>query len=112
MEQVLIKMARQLDSFDEASLNGLWDKYAHLVNNFEPTQRWQEAVLILSFIQAKRWKNQLFNTKWTARTRLDFLDKPSLAPQPFHLEFPSEEILEDKPKAKILPFKPSRKETE
>ena len=108
MEQLLIKMARQLDALDEASLSGLWDKYAHFVNNFEPTQRWQEAVLILSFIQAKRWKNQLFNTKWAARTRLDIIDKPEMAPQTFHLELEGEEIPENKPKAKVLPFKPKR----
>ena len=28
MEQLLIKMARQLDALDEASLLALWDKYA------------------------------------------------------------------------------------
>ena len=61
MEQLLIKMARQLDALDEASLLALWDKYAVIVSHFEPTKRWEEAALVFSFIQAKRWKNQLFN---------------------------------------------------
>lgn len=73
MEQLLLKMAKQLDSIDEASLDNLWEKYAQIVNNFEPTTRWEEAVLVLSFIQAKSWKNQLFNTQWAMRSKLSAL---------------------------------------
>ncbi len=71
MEELLKKMAQQLDNLDEASLTHLWTKYARIVDNFEPTKRWEEAVLILSFIQAKYSKNQLFNYHWTVRTRLE-----------------------------------------
>ena len=46
MEQLLIKMARQLDALDEASLLALWDKYAVIVSHFEPTKRWEEAALV------------------------------------------------------------------
>ncbi len=70
MEELLKKMAKQLDSLDEASLMSLRDKYIRIVDNFEPTERWQEAVLILSFIQSMMWKNQLFNYHWSARTKL------------------------------------------
>ena len=73
MEQLLLKMAKQLDSLDEASLENLWEKYAQIVNNFEPTTRWEEAVLVLSFIQAKSWKNHLFNTQWAMRSKLSAL---------------------------------------
>lgn len=73
MEQLLLKLARQLDSLDEASLDNLWEKYARIVNNFEPTARWEEAVLVLSFIQAKSWKNQLFNTQWAMRSKISAL---------------------------------------
>lgn len=69
MEQMLIKLARQLDTLDEASLMSLWDKYAALVSRFEPTKRWEEAALVFSLIQAKRWKNQLFNQQWAAQAR-------------------------------------------
>lgn len=69
MEEMLLKMARQLDTLDQASLESLWEKYAQIVNAFEPTQRWEEAVFVLSFIQAKYWKNQLFNTQWAMRTK-------------------------------------------
>ena len=69
MEQLLQKMARQLDSMDQASLDNLWEKYANIVNEFEPSKQWEEAVLILSFIQAKNWKNQLFNTQWMMRSK-------------------------------------------
>lgn len=61
MEHMLQKMARQLNAFDEASLMALWDKYATIVERFEPTKRWEEAALVFSLIQAVRLKNQLFN---------------------------------------------------
>jgi len=64
MEKALLKMARQLRSLDEASLMSMWDKYAEIVRDFEPSERWEEAVLVLSFIQSVRMKNQLFNHHW------------------------------------------------
>lgn len=65
MEKLLLKLARQLDSLDEASLMALWSKYATIASRYEPTKRWEEACLIFSLIQAKRWKNQLFNYNWS-----------------------------------------------
>jgi hypothetical protein len=64
VEQVLLKLARQLRAFDEASLMALWDKYAEAVGHFEPSQRWEESVLVLAMIQGMRFKNQLFNYHW------------------------------------------------
>ena len=64
MEKLLEKLARQLDSIDEASLMALWSKYATITSRFEPTKRWEEACLIFSLIQAKHFKNQLFNYCW------------------------------------------------
>jgi hypothetical protein len=64
-------LADKLLSLDEASLLCLWDKYYALVQKFEPTKRWEQAVLILSMIQGVRWKNQLFNVKWLHLTRLE-----------------------------------------
>lgn len=61
MEHMLLKLARQLNNYDEASLTGLWERYARLVQEFEPSRRWEEAALVFSFIQAVRMKNQLFN---------------------------------------------------
>ncbi len=69
MEQLLLKIARQLDAVDEASLMALWDVYAEKVQRFEPTKRWEEAALIFSLIQAKRWKNQLFNYQWATQLK-------------------------------------------
>ena len=66
MERVLQKLAHQLASYDEASLLALWDKYAAIVTDFEPTRRWEEAVLIFGFIQSVRMKNQLFNRNLAA----------------------------------------------
>ena len=65
VEKVLQKLARQLNEFDEASLASLWERYAGQVEQFEPSKRWEEAALILSFIQAVRFKNQLFNFNWS-----------------------------------------------
>lgn len=69
MEHLLLKLARQLDAMDEASLMALWDKYAAIVGRFEPTRRWEEAALVFSLIQGKRWKNQLFNQQWAQQAR-------------------------------------------
>ena len=57
MEKLLARIARQLDAVDEASLMSLWNKYATIASRFEPTKRWEEAVLIFSLIQAKHMKN-------------------------------------------------------
>ena len=101
MEQLLLKMARQLDGLDEASLLALWEKYATIVEHFEPTKRWEEAALVLSFIQAKHWKNQLFNYQWSKNLKPG-TPAPSL-PVPEHPE-------ERKPsrRATVIPFHPDR----
>ncbi len=106
MEQLLRKLARQLDTLDEASLMALWDSYAARVHRFEPTKRWEEAALIFSFIQAKRWKNQLFNYNWAQQVRPEHGDMQLSA---FRLENdvlpqPNEPI--EKPRANRLVFKP------
>ena len=69
MEKALLKLARQINAYDEASLMSLWEKYAEKVRNFEPTKRWEESVLVFNLIQSTRFKNQLFNFNW-AQSRL------------------------------------------
>ena len=69
MEKVLLKLARQLNQYDEASLTALWENYAARVEDFEPSERWEEAALILCMIQGVHWKNQLFNTRLAASAR-------------------------------------------
>ncbi len=64
MDKALNKLAKQLLAFDEASLTSMWERYAAAVEKFEPTQRWEEAAVMLGMIQAVRWKNQLFNHHW------------------------------------------------
>lgn len=68
LEKALLKLARQINAYDEASLMSLWEKYAEKVRRFEPTRRWEEAMLIFNLIQSVRLKNQLFNFDW-ARSR-------------------------------------------
>lgn len=60
-------MAEQLDSLDEESLMGLWNKYASKVQDFQPTREWETACLVLSLIQAKHMKNRLFNCRLAMR---------------------------------------------
>ncbi len=90
IENALIKLARQLVAFDEASLMDLWEKHAEAVRQFEPTRRWEESALIFGLIQAVRMKNQLFNYNLAASRQpgapapgLDLLDltAPQTAPQ-------------------------------
>ena len=61
MEKMLLKMARQLNAMDEASLMALWDKYKANVRQFDGSAAWEESVIVLALIQAVRGKNQLFN---------------------------------------------------
>ena len=109
MEQLLIKMARQLDALDEASLLALWDKYAVIVSHFEPTKRWEEAALVFSFIQAKRWKNQMFNYSWSAQVHPGAASQPVAEPD-FFLDPPTGRPAPAKPKRKaaIIQFRPHR----
>jgi len=65
VEKALEKLAKQLCDYDEASLMALWEKYQGIVEDFQPTRSWEEAVLILGMIQTVRWKNQLFNHYWS-----------------------------------------------
>ena len=78
MEKMLLKMARQLNAMDEASLMALWNKYLTRVQNFDASREWEEAVIVLSLIQAVRGKNQLFNTKWEERETLRHTTSESL----------------------------------
>ena len=113
MEQLLRKLAHQLDAIDEASLLSLWDKYAAIVRRFEPTRQWEEAALVFCLIQGKRWKNQLFNQCWAqqARPRQDAPGGGAPGLAPFDLEGPAAESAEvDIPqkRCKVLSFRPSK----
>jgi len=107
VEQVLLKLARQLRAFDEASLMALWDKYAEAVSRFEPSQRWEEAVLVLAMIQGMRFKNQLFNHHWAegqlpghAEAQLPVMAPPT-EPAPA-----GQSATERPHKGKVLAFRP------
>lgn len=116
METILLKMARQLDSLDEASLMNLWNKYAGTVASFEPTKRWEEAALVFAMIQGKRWKNQLFNYHWACQTRAARDSAPMQQGQgaktDFSLEIPHPQAQkEEKKPCTILQFrKPGKSE--
>lgn len=103
MQKLLTRLARQLDAIDEASLMDLWGKYATVVSRFEPTKEWEEAAIVFSLIQAKRWKNQLFNYHWARQTRLTASTPALSVPLPnFQLE---DSDPPPKPhRCRILPF--------
>lgn len=61
LENAVLKIARQIRAYDEASLMSLWEQLAERVAHFEPTARWEDAVVALSIVQGVRMKNQLFN---------------------------------------------------
>ena len=114
MEQMLLRLARQLDALDESSLMALWEKYAAIVAQFEPSRRWEEAALVLSFIQAKRWKNQLFNYHWARQIQLSQQiqaegqtgDPEGSAGSTFSLETP-ENAESEKKRCRVLRFRSS-----
>ena len=111
---MLLRLARQLDALDESSLMALWEKYADIVARFEPSQRWEEAALVLSFIQAKRWKNQLFNYHW-ARQIQHSQQSQAEGPQgtAFSIEAPEASAVgsgNEKQRCQVLRFKPQKSE--
>ena len=115
MEKALLKLARQMNAFDEASLMSLWEKYAEQVANFEPTKRWEESVLVFNMIQSIRMKNQLFNYNW-AQSRVPEdgpmeLDLAALtAPEPQRRREPEPEPLLDEEAAEAARLEEKKKE--
>lgn len=106
MEQLLLKLARQLDAMDEASLMSLWDKYAAVVTRFEPTRRWEEAVMVFALIQSKRWKNQLFNQQWAQQAR-PVQDGPPQSSFSLESEAEDASVKAAQKRGKILSFRPA-----
>lgn len=78
MERALLKLAQQLNQYDESSLMELWNDYAGKVAHFEPSARWEESALAFCMIQALHWKNQLFNSELAASARRGKLDDKEL----------------------------------
>jgi hypothetical protein len=117
MEQMLLRLARQLDALDESSLMALWEKYAAIVAQFEPSRRWEEASLVLSFIQGKRWKNQLFNYHWARQLQLQAEGQTGspegAAGSGFRLETPEAQPADaesGKKRCQVLRFRPSKRD--
>lgn len=108
MEQLLLKLARQLDAMDEASLMSLWDKYAAMASRFEPTRRWEEAVLVFALIQGKRWKNQLFNQQWAGQSRPGHDGVPPRASFALESEIQSASAEVAQKRGKVLSFRPAK----
>lgn len=109
MENMLLKLAKQLDTLDEASLMSLWSKYATLTSRFEPTRRWEENCLVFSLIQAKHWKNQLFNYNWSQKRQIPQEDAEitSLPGFDFALEEETQDFNDGNVETcEILSFKP------
>ena len=105
MEKLLVRLARQLDAIDEASLMSLWSKYATATSRFEPTREWEETALVFSLIQAKRWKNQLFNYHWARQARpLDGPDGMPVHLPEFRLETPEQPS--EAHRCRVLAFTP------
>lgn len=74
LEKALLKLARQLDAYDEASLTDLWNKYEARVSQFEPSKEWEEAAVVFGMIQSVRLKNHLFNHHWGSSNNPDNVD--------------------------------------
>lgn len=124
LEKALVKLARQLNAYDEASLMSLWEEYAEKVRQFEPTKRWEEAAIVFNLIQSIRLKNQLFNYNWAQSRQPDeepmgidlaALTAPERKPAPVEqpVEPTAEELAQEKKKqdrkGKLLTFNPKNK---
>ncbi len=103
MEKMLLKMARQLNAMDEASLMALWDKYMAKVQHFDGSTAWEEAAIVLALIQAVHGKNQLFNA------HLDLVRENAQQRQQSGGLSPAPAMEAPRPaakKGKIIPFRP------
>ena len=112
MERMLEKLAKQLNSFDEASILSLWGSFAARVERFEPTQRWEEAALCLCLCQAVRWKNQLFNHHFAASLDPSSAGRPKTEPElsmPFRLALEPQPLRSSRRQAKKqAPIRPGK----
>jgi hypothetical protein len=61
LENALDKIAEQITALDEASLTQLRKKYLNKLFKFEPTKKWEKAVIIYFIINGVIAKNNLFN---------------------------------------------------
>jgi hypothetical protein len=61
MEEILKKIARRILDLDEESLSKLIPKYRKRMSHFDPSQEWEEAVIIYFLINGYRIKNTQFN---------------------------------------------------
>ena len=114
MEKLLTRLARQLDAYRRG--------VAHVAVEqstppspavFEPTQRWEEAVLVFSMIQAKRYKNQLFNYYWAQQAQ-PHEDGPAPAAQPLAPDFDLMQGQAEAPaphRCRVLSFRPAPGDT-
>jgi hypothetical protein len=61
MDKFLDQIAEQIIHLDEAALTRILPHYKHKMENFEPTEEWEKAVVIFFMINAVRVKNSIFN---------------------------------------------------
>lgn len=73
VESALEKLAERILSLDEASLTSLWEKYKGRMEHFEPSKKWEKAVIIFFIINAVRAKNHIFNEQ--------ILSQPDTSPE-------------------------------
>ena len=67
IEKSLDKIADSILSFDEASLNSLWNKYKEKMEVFDSTREWEKSVIIFFIINAVHVKNHIFNEQMILR---------------------------------------------
>jgi hypothetical protein len=67
VESALEKLAERILNLDEPSLTSLWEKYKGRMEHFEPSKKWEKAVIIFFIINAVRAKNHIFNEQILAQ---------------------------------------------
>ena len=63
IEDTLKELARRVLALDEETLISLVPKYRKRMDNFEPSQEWEESVIIYFLINGYRIKNAQFNER-------------------------------------------------
>ena len=76
LEKALDKIAEQITALDEASLTQLRKKYLDRLFQFEPTKKWEKAVIIYFIINGVIAKNNLFNQHILEQEKGETQEKP------------------------------------
>lgn len=86
IEKALKNIAERILALDEASLNGLWEKYKARLEDFDATEEWEKAAIIFFIINSVKVKNNIFNKEIINRQNKASQNKKASSDTPPYLK--------------------------